>query len=174
MWRHVQLDPRAQAPPAPVRAIRSHDAHSAKNETSGRRGLAPKARHCRARWAELAALVNWQICNVAAVESNAPAIRRDLSAQLADQRRFTGAVRANNRVQFTDWDCQRNAVGGDHSTETFGQHFDLQQSVSHGAPRQSSHQFRRALRSPRIAGTVRVSDSSIRLRVRAPPRGPKT
>src|SRR5215831_10679121 len=127
----------------------------------------------RARQAELAALVNWQICNVAAVESNAPAIRRDLSAQLADQCRFTGAVRANNRVQFTDWDSQRNAVGGDHSTETLGQHFDFQQSVSHGAPRKLSHQFRRALRSPRPAGTVLVSNSSIQLRARVPPRGPK-
>ena len=54
----------------------------------------------RARQPELAAPVNRQRRDVAAVEADTAGFGRDLAGQLADQRGLAGAVRADDGVQF--------------------------------------------------------------------------
>ena len=87
----------------------------------------------RARQPEMAAAIGRQRADVAAVEADAAALRRDFAGEEADQRRLAGAVRADDGVEFAARNIERDGVGGDDAAEALGQAFDLQQRFGHGA-----------------------------------------
>jgi len=53
-----------------------------------------------ARQTQLAPPIDWKVRDFLAVETDTPAIRRDLSCQLTNQSRFSGPVRTDNRMQL--------------------------------------------------------------------------
>ena len=92
----------------------------------------------RARQTELAAPIDRQRGDVAAVEPDTAAVGRDFAGQLTDQRGLAGAVRTDDRVQFAGTELERNRIRRHHAAETLGQSFDLQHRLSHGAPPESN------------------------------------
>ena len=70
--------------------------------------------------------------DVAAAEMDGAGIRHQLSGELADQRGLAGAVGADDGVQLSGRDIERQVIGRDDSAEPAHQVFDAEQGISHG------------------------------------------
>ncbi len=86
----------------------------------------------RARQAQRAAAIGRQMRDVAAGHGNTAGVRREMSRELADQRRLAGAVRADDGVQLALRDIERDMVGSKDAAEAAHQLVDVEQRISHG------------------------------------------
>ena len=77
-----------------------------------------------------AAAIGRQRGDVAAVETDAAGVGRDLAGELADQRGLAGAVRPDDGVQLARRHVERDVVGGDDAAEALAQAVDLAAAAS--------------------------------------------
>ena len=66
----------------------------------------------------------------AAVEDDAAAVARELAAELRDERRLAGAVRADQRVHLAGADVEVDVVGRDHAAEALLEAAHLRAAVA--------------------------------------------
>src|SRR6266480_4130096 len=85
-----------------------------------------------ARDAETADLVRLEAADVASRGEHAARVRGEKSAHQIEQRRFSGAVRADDRVQPARCQRQTDVVDSDQAAEALGEALDLQNGLAHG------------------------------------------
>ena len=98
----------------------------------------------RSRQPERAAPPGRQPGDVAAGQADHAGMRRQLSGELADQRGLAGAVGADDGVQLTPGDLEREVVGGENPAKAPHQVFHAKQGLSHGATSRAARRCRRA------------------------------
>ena len=87
----------------------------------------------RARQPQRAAPVAWHPRDVLTGKSNGAGIRQQLPGELADQRGLAGAVGADDRVQLSARNVEREVVGRGYAAEPPHQIFNAKQGINHGA-----------------------------------------
>ncbi|MGY3646094.1 hypothetical protein ACVWW2_001385 [Bradyrhizobium sp. LM4.3] len=86
----------------------------------------------RTRQAQRAAAIGRQVGDVATAERDAAGMRLQMPGELADQRGLASTVRADDGVQFTCRDVERDVVRGNDAAEAAHQLVNAEQRFSHG------------------------------------------
>ena len=85
-----------------------------------------------ARDAETADLMRLEAVDVASCEEHAAVVGGEKPADQVEQGRFTGAVRADDRVQPPRRQRQADVVHGDQAAEALGESLHAQNGLAHG------------------------------------------
>src|SRR5437016_3579070 len=111
-----------------------------------------------ARDAETADLVRLEAADVASRGEHAARVRGEKSAHQIEQRRFSGAVRTDDRVQPARCQRQADIVDSDQAAEALGESLDLQDRLAHGRWTTRSTMSRHRPTMPRGAKmTIRIA-----------------
>src|SRR5258705_2370167 len=107
----------------------------------------------RARQPERTAAIRRHAGDVRTRKANGAGMRQQLPGQLADQGGLAGAVRSDDRVQFSARNIQRDVVGCDYPAKPTNQIFNAKQGISHDAASPIAQKYRRARTARSTAAT---------------------
>src|SRR5690606_4154549 len=111
--------------------------------------------------AHAGALGNAKLVHARAEKAYLARVRLQRSGDLMDQRRLAGAVWADQRVEFTGAEIERNAIGRLQRAEGFRHVADVEDGFNHdAASRPKVRQGRRVRRERRRAAPARGRTAS--------------
>ncbi len=96
---------------------------------------------------------NRQVGDVVPREPDTAGVGPDLAAELVDEGRLAGAVRADQRMDFACLDSHGHVVGGKQAAEALHEAVDLEDRGHHRPPRTKSR-ARSAMIPPRVSRTT--------------------